>query len=141
MNNRRKETIGRQTEGVLFVPMQAQLNNLLALTVSLGGVVTLVDDQVLRAVVLTTGEVAVQDVLGTVGVTDLGIDGGTGHVGNHGVTTAPGVLGVAKRVVLGGGLGEPDITTVSAKVAGLEGLGNILLDNNSTTGGVDEPST
>jgi hypothetical protein len=51
------------------------------------------------------------------------------------------VLGVAERVVLGGGLGEPDITTVSAEVAGLEGLGDILLDDDGTTGGVDEPST
>lgn len=114
---------------------------LLALTVGLGGILTTVDDQVLRAVVKATGEVAVQNVLGTVGVTDLSIDGGTGHVGDHGVAATPGVLGVAERVVLGSGLGEPDITTVSAEVAGLEGLGDILLNNNSTTSGVDQPST
>jgi hypothetical protein len=42
-------------------------------------------------------------------------------------------------VVLGGGLREPDITTVSAEVAGLEGGGDILLDDDGTTGGVDEP--
>jgi len=112
-----------------------------ALTVGLGGVVTLVDDQVLRAVVLTTGEVAIQNLLGALGVADLSIDGGTGHVGNRGVATAPGVLGVAERVVLGGGLGEPDVTTVAAEVARLEGLGNVLLDDDSTTGRVDEPST
>jgi hypothetical protein len=100
-----------------------------------------VDNQVLRAVILTAGKVAVQNVLGTVGVADLSIDGSTGHVGNHGVTAAPGVLGVAERVVLRSGLGEPDITTVSAEVAGLKGLGNILLDDNSTASGVDEPST
>lgn len=114
---------------------------LLALTVGLGGVITLVDDQVLRTVVLTAGEVAIQDVLGTVGVADLGIDGGTGHVGNHAVAATPGVLGVAERVVLGGGLGEPDVTTVATEVAGLEGLGDILLDDDGTAGGVDEPST
>jgi hypothetical protein len=62
-------------------------------------------------------------------------------VRDHGVTTAPGVLGVAERVILGGGLGEPDVTTVTAEVAGLEGLGNVLLDNNSTAGSVNEPST
>ena len=99
------------------------------------------DDQVLRAVVLTAGEVAVQDVLGALCVADLSIDGGTRHVGNHGVTAAPGVLGVAERVILGSGLGEPDITTVAAEVTGLEGLGDILLDDDSATGGVDEPST
>lgn len=114
---------------------------LLALTVGLGGVLTLVDDQVLRAVVLTAREVALENVLGTVGVADLSIDGGTGHVGDHGVTTTPGVLGVAERVILGGGLGEPDITTVAAEVARLEGLSNILLDNDGTAGSVDEPRT
>lgn len=114
---------------------------LLALTVSLGGVVTLVDDQILRAVVLTAREVAVEDSLGTVGVTDLSVNGGTRHVGDHGVTAAPGVLGVAQRVVLGSGLGEPDITTVATEVARLEGLGDILLDDDSTTGSVDQPGT
>lgn len=114
---------------------------LLALTVGLGGVVTLVDNQVLRTVVLTTGEVALEDVLGTIGVADLSIDGGTGHVGNHGIAATPGVLGVAERVILGGGLGEPDITTVATEVARLEGLSDILLDDDGTAGGVDEPST
>jgi hypothetical protein len=51
------------------------------------------------------------------------------------------VLSVAERVVLGGGLGEPDVTTVAAEVARLEGLGNVLLDDDSTTSSVDEPST
>jgi len=51
------------------------------------------------------------------------------------------VLGVAERVILGGGLGEPDITTVSTEVARLEGLSDILLDNDGTASGVDEPST
>lgn len=115
--------------------------DLLALTVGLGDVVTLVDNQVLRAVVLTAREVAVQDVLGALGVANLGIDGGTRHVGDHGVTAAPGVLGVAERVVLGSGLGEPDVTTVAAEMARLESLGDVLLDDDSATGGVDEPGT
>jgi hypothetical protein len=42
--------------------------NHLALTVGLGGVVALVDDEVLRPVVLATGEVLVEDGLGAVGV-------------------------------------------------------------------------
>jgi len=58
---------------------------------------------------------------------------------DHGVAATPWVLGVAERVVLGGGLGEPDITTVSTEVAVLERLGNILLDHNGTTGSVDQP--
>jgi hypothetical protein len=60
-------------------------------------------------------------------------------VGNHGVAAAPWVLGVAERVVLGGGLGEPDITTVSTEVTVLERLGNVLLDDNGTTGSVNQP--
>ena len=84
-------------------------------------------------------EVAGEDGLGAVGVALLGVERGTGHVGDHGVTAAPGVLGSAQRVVLGSGLGEPDITTVSSEVAALESLGDILLDNNGATGSVDEP--
>lgn len=60
-------------------------------------------------------------------------------MGNHGVAAAPWVGGIAEWVVLGGGLREPDITTVSTEVAVLESLCDILLDNNSTTGSVDQP--
>lgn len=60
-------------------------------------------------------------------------------MGDHGVAATEGVLGVAQRVVLGGGLGEPDITTVAAEVARLEGVSNVLLDDNGTTSSVDEP--
>jgi hypothetical protein len=49
------------------------------------------------------------------------------------------VLGVTQRVVLGSRLGEPDITTVSTEVTALESLGDILLHDDGTTGGVDEP--
>ena len=98
------------------------------------------NNQILRAVVLTAGEVRVQDVLSALGVTDLRIDRGTRHVGDHGITTAPGVLSVAERVVLRSGLGEPDVTAVAAEVAGLEGLGDVLLDDDRAAGGVDEPS-
>lgn len=62
-------------------------------------------------------------------------------MGDHAVTATPGVLSVAERVILRSGLGEPDITTVSAEVAGLEGLSDILLDNDSTASSVNEPST
>ena len=58
---------------------------------------------------------------------------------NHGVASTPWVLGVAERVVLGRGLGEPDITTVSTEVTRLESISNILLDDDGATSGVDEP--
>jgi hypothetical protein len=112
--------------------------DLSTLTVCLGGVVTTVDDQVLSAVVVLASEVAGEDSLGAIGVTLLGVEGGTGHVRNHGVTAAEGVLGSAEDVVTRSGLGEPDITTVTGKVAGLEGGSDILLDDDGATGGVDE---
>lgn len=42
-------------------------------------------------------------------------------------------------MVLGGGLGEPDVSTVAAEVAGFEGVGDIFFDDDGAAGGVDEP--
>lgn len=114
------------------------LFGLLALTIGLGSVVSLVDNEILGTVVLLSGEVAGEDSLGAVGVALLGIEGSTRHVRDHGVASTEGVDGVAQRVVLGGGLREPDITTVTGEVARLQGLGDILLDDNGATGSVDE---
>ena len=111
---------------------------LLPLAVRLGGIVAVVDDEVLRAVVELAAEVAGEDGLGALGVALLGVERGAGHVGDHGVAAAEGVLGGAQRVVAGGGLGEPDVTSVAGEVAGLEGGGDILLDDDGATGGVDE---
>lgn len=58
---------------------------------------------------------------------------------HHSVATAEGVLGVAQWVVLWRGLREPHVATIAAQVAGLEGLGDVLLDDDSTTSSVDEP--
>jgi hypothetical protein len=49
------------------------------------------------------------------------------------------VRGGAEGVVLGGGLGEPDVTAVAAELAGGEGCGDVLLDDDGAAGGVDEP--
>lgn len=111
---------------------------LLSLAVRLGGVVTTVDDEILGAVVELAGEVAGEDGLGAVSVALLGIERGAGHVGDHGVAAAKGVLGVAEGVVVGRGLGEPDVAAVASEVAGLEGVGDVLLDDDGATGGVDE---
>lgn len=88
---------------------------------------------------MLAGQVGLQDSLGAVGVALLGIERSARHVGDHGVAATEGVLGVAQRVVLGRGLREPHVTTVAAELAGLEGVGDILLDDNGATGGVDEP--
>jgi hypothetical protein len=42
-------------------------------------------------------------------------------------------------VVLGRGLGEPDVAAVAAELAGGESLGDVLLDDDGAAGGVDEP--
>ena len=86
-------------------------------------------------------EVRVDDGLGTVGISDLSVQRGTGHVRNHGVTATPVVLGGSQRVVLGGGLVVPDITTVTGEVTRLESSSDVLLDNDGTTGSVDEVRT
>lgn len=86
-------------------------------------------------------EVAVEDSLGAISVSLLGIERGTGHVGDHGVATTEGVEGSSEGVLLGGGLDVPDITTVSGEVAALESSGDVLLDDDGSTGGVDEVST
>lgn len=97
------------------------------------------DDEVLGAVVLAAGEVAVEDGLGAGGVALLRVDRRARHVRHHGVAAAPRVLGVPQRVVLGCGLGEPDVSAVAAELAVLERLGDVLLDDDGTAGGVDEP--
>lgn len=100
------------------------------------------DDEVLGAVVVLAAEVALEDGLGAVGVALLGVERGTGHVRNGGVAGAAApaeVAGGAEGVVLGRGLGEPDVTAVAAELAGLEGVGDVFLDDDGAAGGVDEP--
>jgi hypothetical protein len=112
------------------------------LAVSLGGVVTLVNNEVLGPVVLLLGEVGLEDSLGASGVAGLGVERGTRHVGNGGVSggAAPVLVGGgAERVVGGRGLGEPDIAAIAAELAGGESLGDVLLDDDGAAGGVDEP--
>lgn len=112
---------------------------LVSLAISLGGVVTLVADEILWSVIMAARKVALEDSLDTGSISFLSIDRGTGHVRNHGVATTHGVLGVSERMVLGCGLREPHITAIAVKVARLESFGNIFLDDDGTTGCVDEP--
>jgi hypothetical protein len=60
-------------------------------------------------------------------------------VGHHGVAAAPGVLGVAERVVLGRRLRKPHVAAVAIQLAGLEGFGHVFFDHDGAAGGVDEP--
>ena len=100
------------------------------------------DNKVLGPVVLAAGEVGVEDGFGAGGVALLGVERGTRHVRDGGVAggAAPVLVGGgAEGVVLGSGLGEPDVTAVAAKLAGGEGLGDVLLVDDGTASGVDEP--
>lgn len=74
--------------------------------------------------------VRVENGLGTGGVSCLGIDRSTGHVRNGGVSSAELIEGVSERVVLGGRLDIPDITTVAAELAALDRICNVLFVNN-----------
>lgn len=112
-----------------------------SIAISLGGVITTNDDQILRSVVMLARKVRLEDRFGTIGVSLLSIEGGTRHVWNHGVSTTEWVLCVAEWVVLWCWLWEPDITSVTAEVAGSKSLGNIFLDDDGTTGGVNQPGS
>jgi hypothetical protein len=109
------------------------------LAVCLGGIITLVHNQILWAVIVLSTQVRLEDRLGSIGVSLLGIEGGPRHVWHHGVATTKGVLCIAEGVVLRSGLGEPDITPIATEVTRLEGVGYILLDDDGATSGVDEP--
>ncbi len=122
-----------------LVPEEVESSLLLALAVSLGGVIALVHDQVLWPVVLLATEIALQNVLDAVGVPLLRVERGATHVRHHGVAAAEGVLRVAERVVLGRWLREPHVAAVAAEVSGLERLGYVLLHDDGAAGGVDEP--
>ena len=100
------------------------------------------DDEVLGPVVVAAAEVRFEDGLGAGGVAGLGVERGTGHVRDGGVAgrAAPVLVGGGTEgVVLGRGLGEPDVAAVAAELAGGESLGDVLLDDDGAAGGVDEP--
>jgi len=112
---------------------------LLPLAVCLCGIVALVDNQIFRPIVVLPGEVRLQDALHASSVALLGIDGRARHVGNHGITSTPWVLGSSEWVIPRRWLWEPDITAVAAEMTALKRLGHIFLHNDRTTSGVDKP--
>ena len=129
----------KKNEKIFLIPLFSHRSFLVTLAVRLGRVVTFVHNKILWSVVLPPAEVTLQDVLDAVGVALLRIDGRAGHVRHHGVPTAPWVLRVPQRVVLWRRLWEPDVAAVTAKMAALQRLSDVFLDDNSATGGVDEP--
>ena len=88
---------------------------------------------------MASAEVRLEDVLRALRIPLLRIDRGTGHMGNHGVASAEGVLCVPERVVFGCWLWEPDVASIAAEVAALKSFCDVFLYDDGTTGGVDEP--
>ena len=115
------------------------LHLLSPLTIGLSRIITVLDYQILWPIVVSSGEVRVENILRTFCITLLRIDRRTGHVRNHGVASAEGVLCVAEWVILGCRLWEPDIAPVAAEMAALESFCYVFLHDDSTAGGIDEP--
>lgn len=96
-------------------------------------------DDVLGLLVFT-GEVVLEDALGSGSVASLRIEGRPGVMRDHTVTTTEGVLHGTPDVVLRGRLDVPDIAGVTRKVTAGQSTGNSILVTDGTTSGVDEPS-
>lgn len=84
-------------------------------------------------------EVILQDLLGTIGVAELRIEGGTGVMRDHAIATAERVLHRTPRVVLGRRLDIPYITRIAVDLACLDSCSDGLLVTDRTTSGVHEP--
>ncbi|KAH3671631.1 hypothetical protein OGAPHI_000336 [Ogataea philodendri] len=126
-------------EGSFCVMVLADSHDLFVGSVRLGLVLTVQQDDVLRSVVELLGEERLQDVLGTLGISDLGIDNGSGVVRSHGVTSTVLVGHGSPWVVLWSWLREPDVSTVASELARLDCGCNVLSNTDGTSGGVDQP--
>ena len=109
-----------------------------SLTVRLGRVVTAADDEIFRLVVVAARQVAVEDALGAVGVPLLRVDRRARHVRHHGVAAARRVLGRSERMVARRRLWEPHVAAVAVEMARAQGFGDVFLDDDTASGGVDE---
>ena len=112
---------------------------LVPLSIRLSSIVSVFDNQIFWSIIVSSREIRFKDILRTPCITCLSINRCARHVRNHGIPALHGILGIAKRVVFGCWLWEPDVASVATEVARLESLSNILLDNDGTAGGVDKP--
>ena len=112
---------------------------LVPLPISLSSIVPTLDNQILRSIIVLARKVRLQDILRALRIPLLRIQTRPRHMRHHCVSTAEGVLGVAKNVVLGRWLREPDVAAVAAEMAGFEGVGDVFFDHYGAAGGVDEP--
>ena len=86
----------------------------LPLPIGLGGIIPILNNQILRPIIKSPREVRIQNILRPLRVSLLRINRRAGHVRHHRIAAALGVLGIAKGVVLGCGLREPDVAAVAA---------------------------
>lgn len=100
------------------------------------GRLTFADDDVGRGLRLVVEEV-VQDLLGSVGVTPLCVEGSTRVMGSHAVASVQRVLHGTPYVLLWGGLDVPDVTCIAVKMPALDSSSDILRVTDGTTGSVD----
>ena len=85
-------------------------------------------------------QIVIDDLLDTIGVSDLGAEGCPRVVGYHPVTTTQGVLHGPSWVVAGNRLDVPDIPGVSPELAARHSLGDRVFITDCATSGVHQPS-
>ncbi|KAH3661042.1 hypothetical protein OGATHE_005374 [Ogataea polymorpha] len=108
-------------------------------TVRLGLVLAVQQNDVLGPVVELLSEERLQDVLGALRVSDLGVNDRARVVRSHGIASTVLVGHGSPWVVLWSWLWEPHVSTVSSKLSALDGGCNVLGHADGTSGGVDEP--
>jgi len=86
-------------------------------------------------------QVVIDDLLDTIGISDLGVESGSRIVRDHPVTTAQGVLYCSPGVISGSRLDVPDVPGVSVELAALYSRGDCVLVADRATSGVHQPCT
>lgn len=81
----------------------------LPLPIRFGRIVSSNNNEILGAIIEASRQIAVDDVLGALCISGLGIDSSSAHVRDHGVSSAERVGGIAKRMILRSRLREPNI--------------------------------
>jgi hypothetical protein len=111
----------------------------LPLAISLSRILAPLHNQILGSIIMLATQITLQNRLRAIGISLLRIQTRAGHVRDHGVSASEWVLGVAEGMIFGCGLREPDVASVAAEVARLEGLGDVFFYDDGAAGGVYKP--
>lgn len=120
-------------------PTAEYLLSHLSLPIRSGRVVSFVQYQVCGVIVVLPAEIALQNALHSTRITLLRIERASRHVRNHAIATTQGILSIAKNMVLRCRLGSPDISSIAIEVTRLQRSRNVLGNDNSTAGSVNNP--